>query len=534
MLDRLLQAVREGQSGVVVVRGEAGVGKTALLQYCAGNAPGFHVAQIAGVEAEMELPFAGLHQLCAPMLEALEDLPEPQRDALNVALGLSPGDAPDRFLVALAALSLLSAVAEERPLLCLVDDAQWLDGASGQVLGFVARRLAAESVAIVLAIRRPASKHEFDGLPGLAVGGLDHHDARALLAKAIPGRLDGRVRDRILAETRGNPLALLELPQGMSAAELAGGFELPTGDVPGEIEAHYLRRVGALPAATRQLMLVAAADPVGDASLVWRAAETLGIEPSALAAAADADLLEIGAGVRFRHPLVRSAAYRAADGKERRAVHFALAGATDREIDPDRRAWHLAAAAPGPDEEVATELERSAGRARARGGIAAAAAFLQRAVALTGDPERRTDRALAAADLSVRAGAFDAAREMMAVADIGSLDELQHARLDLLRAEAARQRRAGAAAARGEDARAAGAAACPRDLSRCVELGALRRQARERHGSKRGVARSSGVARDGRRPAPVRRPARRLLAGLHGRALRGRACARAGREQLRG
>ena len=445
-LDRLLQNVREGQSGAVVVRGEAGVGKTALLDYCAGHASGFRIAQIAGVEAEMELPFAGVHQLCAPMFGSLDALPEPQRAALSVALGLSPGDAPDRFLVALAALTLLSAVAEERPLLCLVDDAHWLDGASGQVLGFVARRLVAESVAIVLAMREPASTQEFEGLAELPLGGLDEDEARALLARAIPGPLDGRVRDRVLAETRGNPLALLELPQGMSAAELAGGFELPAGDVPGHIETHYLRRMGALPEATQRLMLLAAADPVGDASLVWRAAGTLGIETSALAAAEDADLLEIGARVRFRHPLVRSVAYRSAGGEDRRAVHLALAEATDRQFDPDRRAWHLAAAAPGPDEAVASELERSAGRARARGGLAAATAFLQRAVALTGDPERRTDRALAAADLGVRAGSFDAARGMMAVADVGSLDELQRARLDMLRAEAAYSESRGSAA----------------------------------------------------------------------------------------
>jgi DNA-binding CsgD family transcriptional regulator len=451
LLDRLLLDVREGQSGVVVVRGEAGVGKTALLQQCAEHASGFRIAQIAGVEAEMELPFAGVHQLCAPMFGWLEGLPEPQRDALSVALGLSLGEVPDRFLVALAALSLLSAAAEERPLLCLVDDAQWLDGASGQVLGFVARRLHAESVAIVLAIRdpagnEPATMHEFEGLPELALAGLDEDDARALLARVIPGRLDGGFRDRVLAETRGNPLALLELPQGMSAADLAGGFELPAGDVPGHIEAHYLRRVGALPEPTQRLMLLAAADPVGDASLVWRAAETLGIQTGARAAAEDADLLEIGARVRFRHPLVRSAAYRSAAASDRRAIHLALAEATDRELDPDRRAWHLASAAAGPDEEVATELERSAGRARARGGLAAAAAFLQRAVALTSDPERRTDRALAAADLGVRAGAFDAARVMMAVADVGPLDELQRARLDMLRAEAAYSESRGSAA----------------------------------------------------------------------------------------
>ena len=447
LLDRLVNDVRDGRSAVVVIRGEAGVGKTALLHYCAGQASGFRIAQIAGVEAEMELPFAGVHQLCAPMLGRLDDLPEPQRDALCVAFGLSSGDAPDHFLVALAALSLLSAVAEGGPLLCLVDDAQWLDGASGQVLGFVARRLLAESVAIVFAAREPGDSRELDGLPEMHVGGLDDGHARALLARVLPGRLDDRVRDRILAEARGNPLALLELPQGMSAAELAGGFELAAaGDVPGHIEDHYLRRARALPEATQRLMLLAAADPVGDAGLVWRAAEALGIEASALAAAEDADLLEIGAQVRFRHPLVRSAAYRSATVEERRPVHLALAQATDPELDPDRRAWHLAAATPGPDEQVATELERSSGRARARGGLAAAAAFLQRAATLTSEPKRRTDRALAAADLGLRAGAFDAARGMMAAAEVGPLDELQRARLDLLRAEASYSENRGSAA----------------------------------------------------------------------------------------
>ena len=438
LLDRLLKSVREGHSGVLVVRGEAGVGKTALLQYCARQASGFRVAQIAGVEAEMELPFAGVQQLCGPMFDRLAALPEPQRDALKVALGVSSGETPDRFLVALAALSLLSAVAEEQPLLCVVDDAHWLDGASRQVLGFVARRLVAESVAIVLAARVPGDSHEFEGLPASSLAGLDEDDARALLARVIPGRLDDRVRDRILAETRGNPLALLELPQGKSVAQLAGGFQLPAaGDLPGHIEDHYSRRVMALPKATQRLMLLAAADPVGDAALVWSAAQALGVESSALGPAENADLLEIETGVRFRHPLVRSAVYRSATVEERRAVHLALAEATDREVDPDRRAWHLAAAAPGPDEEVATELERSAGRARARGGLAAAAAFLKRAVALTRDPKRRTDRALAAADFGVRAGAFDAARGMVAAAEVGPLDELQRARLDLVRAEAA-------------------------------------------------------------------------------------------------
>jgi DNA-binding CsgD family transcriptional regulator len=426
--DRLLENVRRGQSAVLVVRGEAGVGKTALLHHCARQAAGFRVARIAGVEAEMELPFAGLHLLCAPMLGRLDALPEPQRDALCVALGLSSGDAPDRFLVALAVLSLLSAVAEERPLLCLVDDAQWLDGASGKVLGFVARRLLAESVAIVLAVREPDSRHELDGLPELPLGGLGEEDARALLARAIPGRLDGPVRDRIVAETRGNPLALLELPRGMSPAELAGGFELPrTGDLPGHLEEHYLRRVGALPATTRRLMLLAAADPVGDATLVWRAADGLGIGTSAL--------LDIGARVRFHHPLVRSAVYRSAPLDARREVHEALAEVSDPDADGDRRAWHRALAAAGPDEQVAAELEHSAGRAQTRGGLAAAAAFLERAASLTADPAQRARRALEAAQAKHQAGAPEAALALLASAQAGPLDPLQRAQGQRLHAE---------------------------------------------------------------------------------------------------
>src|SRR3954469_19206783 len=297
-LDRLLDNVRGGQSAVLVVRGDAGVGKTTLLQYCARQASGFRVARIAGVEAEMELPFAGLHQLCAPMLGRVDALPEPQRDALRVALGLATGAAPDRFLVALAVLRLLSAVAEERPLLCLVDDAQWLDDASGQVLGFVARRLLAESVAIVFALREPNTKRAFDGLREVPLAGLDEEHARDLLTGATPGRLDDQIRDRIVAETGGNPLALLELPRSMSSAELAGGFDLPaTADLPGHIEEHYLRRIDALPESSRQLVLLAAAEPVGDATVAWRAADFLEIERSALAPATEANLLEIGAQV---------------------------------------------------------------------------------------------------------------------------------------------------------------------------------------------------------------------------------------------
>jgi DNA-binding CsgD family transcriptional regulator len=437
-LDRLLTHAREGQSAVLVIRGEAGIGKTALLRYAARHASGFRVAQVTGAEAEMELPFAGIHQLCAPLLDQLDALPQPQQDALNVALGHASGDVPDRFLVGLAVLGLLSAAAEDRPLLCLVEDAQWLDAASGMILGFVARRLLAESVAIVVAAREPNTRHDFEGLPELLLRGLAEEDARILLMRAVPGRLDGPVRDRIVAETRGNPLALLDLPRSMSAAELAGGFELlPSTDLPRHLEDHYRERAGELPEATQRLLLLAAAEPIGDATLVWRAAHGLGIERSALAPAEDAQLVEVGARVRFRHPLVRSAVYRAAVLSERRAAHRALAEATDPDTDPDRRAWHRAHAAVAVDEEVAAELERSADRARARGGAAADAAFLAQAAELTPDPADRGRRALAAAQAKFDAAASDAALELLATAELAPLDELQRARLERLRAEIA-------------------------------------------------------------------------------------------------
>ena len=375
------------------------MGKTALLDYLAEHASGCRVARAVGVESEMELAFAGLHQLLAPMLDRLPRLPGPQGEALRTAFGLGSGVPPDRFLVGLGVLGLLAEVAEEHPLVCLVDDAQWLDRASARVLGFAARRLEAESVGLVVAAWVPGE--ELAGLPELAVEGLGEGDARALLDAVLTGPLDAQVRDRLVAEAAGNPLALVELPRGVPPAELAGGFALP--DVlalSGRIEASFRRRLEALPEQSRSLLQVAAAEPVGDPVLLWRAAERLGLGAQAATPAAEAGLVEVGARVRFRHPLVRSAAYRSASLPQRQAVHRALAEATDPALDPDRRAWHWAQAAPGPDEAVAAELERSAGRAQARGGLAAAAAFLERAVALTLDPGRRTERALAAAQAS--------------------------------------------------------------------------------------------------------------------------------------
>jgi DNA-binding CsgD family transcriptional regulator len=436
-LDRLLAGVREGESQVLVVRGEAGVGKSALLGYLLECASGCRIARVAGVESEMELAFAGLHQLCAPFLDRLEHLPGPQRDALATAVGLSAGQAPDRFLVGLAVLSLLAEVAEDAPLLCLVDDAHWLDRVSAQTLAFVARRLLAERVALVFAVREP-SEHELVGLRELVVGGLSDRDAGTLLDSVISGPVDEQVRERIVAETRGNPLALLELPRGMTPAELAFGFGLPeTTPMASRIEEGFLRRLEPLPQQTRRLLLAAAVEPVGDVALLWRAGEHLGVGADAAGAAETAGLIELGARVRFRHPLVRSAAYRAADVHDLQEVHRALAEVTDPELDPDRRAWHRAHAAVGPDEAVAVELERSADRAQTRGGLAAAAALLEEAARLTLDPALRAQRALAAAQAKHEAGAPDAALALLAMAQAGPSDELRHARVDLLRAQIA-------------------------------------------------------------------------------------------------
>jgi DNA-binding CsgD family transcriptional regulator len=436
VLDRQLQRIQGGESSVLVVRGEAGVGKTVLLEYVAERASGCRIVRVAVVESEMELAFAGLHQLCAPMLDGLDALPGPQRDALRVAFGLQDGAAPNRFLVALGVLSLLAEAAEVEPLVCLVDDAQWLDRASAQTLAFVARRLLAERIAMMFALREADDLDGVTGLPELVVGGLGHEDARLLLESAMPGRLDAHVRDRIVAETRGNPLALLELPRGLTSAELAGGFGLPDArPLVRRVEETFVQRVRALPRETQRLLLVAAAEPAGDVSLLWRAAGRLGIRGSAGRPAEEAALIELGIRVRFRHPVIRSAAYRAADFRDRQEVHRALAEATDPATDPDRRAWHRARAASEPDEAVADELERSADRAQARGGAAAAAAFLARAAELSPDPAGRGSRAVAAAQAKFDAGAPDAALGLLATAELAPLDELQRARLERLRAE---------------------------------------------------------------------------------------------------
>jgi len=433
-LDRLLEAVRAGESRALVMRGDPGVGKTVLLDYLAERARGCRVARAVGVQSEMELAFAGLHQLCAPVLDRLHRLPVPQHDALRTAFGISAGPPPDRFLVGLAVLSLLSEVAGEQPLICLIDDEQWLDQASAQALGFVARRLAADPVGLVFAARVPGA--ELAGLPELRVEGLREDYARALLNSALAGPLDTRVRDLIIAETQGNPLALLELPRALTPTELAGGFGLPGAEpLSGRIEDSFRRQLDTLLPQARRLLQLAAADPSGDPVLLRRAAGRLGLPVQAAAPAVEAGLVEFGVQVRFRHPLVRSAAYRSASAQDRQELHGALAEVTDPAVDPDRRAWHRAQAATGPDEDVAAELERSAGRAQARGGLAAAAAFLERAVLLTVDPAHHAERALAAAQINLQAGAFGKALELLVRAETGPLDELQSARVDLLRGQ---------------------------------------------------------------------------------------------------
>jgi DNA-binding CsgD family transcriptional regulator len=434
LLDGVVAAVRHGESRTLLLWGEPGVGKTALLEYVARAAADLTIVGASGVESEMELAFAGLHQLCAPKLDRLSALPFPQRHALEVAFALSEGAAPDRFLVGLAVLTLLSEVADERPLLAVIDDAQWLDRASAETLAFVARRLLAEPIGLVFAARE--CPEELRGVPQFEVRGLGAEDSRALLMSQVRFPLDERVCDQIVAESRGNPLALLELPRGMSAAELAVGFGLLSAHtLSGQIEDSFIRRLAELPEESRLLLLIAAAEPVGDPLLVWRAAERLGVAPAAARTAEVGELLTIDERVTFRHPLVRSAAYRGATPGDRRRVHQALAEVSDPDIDADRRAWHRALAAPGPAEDVAAELEGSATRAQTRGGLAAAAAFLERATALTVEPAPRARRALTAACAKFGCGDFIAAESLLARAEVGPLTELDRAKVQLTRAQ---------------------------------------------------------------------------------------------------
>src|SRR6266436_5613172 len=446
VLDRLIEAVGAGESRALVLRGEAGVGKTALLEYLVEQAPGFRAVRTAGVQSEMELAYAGLHQLLASMLDRLDGLPAPQSEALRTVFGLASGRAPDRFFVGLAVLSLLSDVAEEQPLLCVVDDEQWLDRASADVLAFVARRLDRESVGLIFAAR--TASDQLAGLPELVVGGLREADAYALLESILRAPLDARVREQIVSETRGIPLAMLEVLRDLTPAELAGGFGLAGGvPVSGSIEETFRRRIDALPSDSRRLTQLAAADPVGDPLLVWRAAERLGVSTDAATTPAQVGLLEFGARVRFRHPLVRSTAYWSASLEERQEAHRALVEATDPEIDPDRHAWHRAHAAPGPDEDVAEELDRSAARAQARGGLAAAAAFLERSAELTAEAARRAQRLLAAARAKRDAGAFEAALGLLVTLETAQLGSYSTAEAEHLRGQIALEQQRGSDAA---------------------------------------------------------------------------------------
>ncbi len=430
-----------------MLRGEAGIGKSALLAHLAGSATGCRVSRVSGVESEVELAFAGLHQLCAPVLDHMPRLPAVQREAITTALGLRQGQAPDRFLVGLAVLGLLSDASQGRPVVWIVDDAQWLDSVSAQVLGFVARRLLAEPVGLVFAIRDPGNHPVLDGLPQLVVEGLRDADARAFLNAIIPGQLDEGIRERIVAEARGNPLALRELPRGLPDDELAGAFlKADTRPVEHRIEDSILRRLRALPHGTQRFLVTVAAEPVGDSDLLWRAAERLGVTGDDAVPAEMAGLIELGPQLRFLHPLMRAASYRAASPSDRREAHRALAAETDPDLDPDRRAWHRAQAAVGPDEAVASELERSAGRARRRGGVAAAAAFLARATEMTPDRTRRGSRALAAAQAKFDAASLDAASELVTVAERCPLDPLQRAHLTRLRGQVAFALRRGSGA----------------------------------------------------------------------------------------
>ncbi|WP_405433838.1 ATP-binding protein [Micromonospora sp. NBC_00617] len=522
-LDRLMRDVRAGQSRVLVLRGEAGAGKTALLDYLTEQAPAGRVIRAAGVEPESEIAYAALQQICAPLLGHLDRLYGPQRAALATAFGLSAGEPPEALILGLAVLGLFAEAASEQPLVCVVDDVQWLDRMSELILTFVARRLDAESVALVFGARSPGDEGILDGLPELRVEGLADADARDLLDSVLPGPVDSRVRDRIVAETRGNPLALLELPRGLTAAELAFGFGgRSTTPLVGRVEQGFQRRIAGLPSETRTLLLTAAVEPVGDVPLLWRAVERLGVGLDAAAPAEVEGLIEIGTRVRFRHPLVRSACRSSAGPTDLRAVHRALAEMTDPQQDPDRRAWHRAHAALGPDEEVAAELEQSADRAMARGGRAAAAAFLTRAAELTPNPTKRAGRTLAAAEARFAAGAFGEVPDLLAAAELGPLDPVQQAGVERLRAKAA-------------FAVNAGRAAVPPLLAAARRLEALDpAAARETYLAAIGAAVRAGrlggddlrrAAEAARGVAPGEEPAGLLLAGLTAWVLEGHAAA---------
>ncbi|WP_432535018.1 ATP-binding protein [Kineococcus arenarius] len=452
VVSNVLRAAGEGRGGVLVVRGPAGIGKSALVTAAVEAAPHLRVLYATGTEFESDLPFAGLHQLCQPVLERLAELPAPQATALGHALGLDTGPvAPDAgLLVGAGLLSLLTAAARTRPLVCVVDDAQWMDPASTAALAFAARRLSAVPVAVVVVVRdgddQGAGPDVLTRLPELRLEGLPEREARELLDAEVRAPLDPRVRDRVVAEARGNPLALLELPRTVGPAALAGGYELPGGSVSGALEASFRQRLSLLPPPAQAFAALASAEPTGDPDLLRRAAREMGLAVDVAGLVEETGLVSMGVRVRFRHPLVRSAVYHATSPGQRRAVHRALAAATDLAVDPHRRAWHLAMAADGPDEAVADELERSAGQAQLRGGVAAAAAFLERAAVLTPDPVRRAGRLLEAASAKRAAGAPETALQLVSVAESAGLDRRQRALAGALRARTAFDQRQDAGA----------------------------------------------------------------------------------------
>ena len=433
-LARLVGGVRGGGSAALVVQGEPGTGKTALLDFTAGLDTSLHVVRTAGAESETELAFGGLHRLCGTMLDLLGRLPDPQREAVEIAFGLRAGTGPDRFLVGLAVLGLLAESAADHPLICVIDEAHWLDQASRQALGFAARRLTTEPLLVLFAAPEPIT--ELADLPTMALGGLRDADARDLLASVVRFPIDDRVRDQILAEARGIPGALLGLLHEVSPSQLAGGLGL--ADVlAGSASGPLFAELSELPAQTRQLLVLAAADPTGDPALLWRAAAHLGVTSDAALPAAEAGLITFGSRVVFRDHAVRSTAYRVARLRQRQSAHRALAHATHPRADADRRAWHQAKALTELDEDVAAELERTAGRAQARGGLAATAAFLERAATATPDAARRAERSLAAASVMLQAGEPSAAAKLLDMTETDTLDDHRQARADLVRARLA-------------------------------------------------------------------------------------------------
>jgi DNA-binding CsgD family transcriptional regulator len=411
-IDDVLTAARGGRSGALVFVGDAGMGKTTLLDHAVATATDFRITRIAGIESEAEFGFATLHRLLLEFLDRLEELPDPQRDALGSAFGLVDGPPPDRFLVGLAALTLLAAVAMERPLLCVIDDAQWVDRESLDTLAFVGRRLYADRMALLFAVRpEPGRQVHLEGLTDVPVGPLGEQHTLELLASVASGPVNVEVARRIVATTEGCPLAVTELARNLTAAQLGGGDVLPDPlPLSGRLERHYIEQVRRLPSDTQLLVLLAAAQSSGDQAALWRAADELGISRDAATPLDDGDLVDLGNRVAFRHPLIRSAVYGGAGAGARRRVHAALARVSDRASELDSHARHLAAASLGPDEEVASELERAALRAGDHGRYAAHAALLTRAAELTPDRERQVDRLLAAAQLHLTAGSPSRAR----------------------------------------------------------------------------------------------------------------------------